>query len=140
VVIGYRVSILKETISAYERLGPVHYMEKPPITVGYPTRKDEEYLQGVLLTKANYWKYESEWRLILELKNTVGKGTNDKTGYPINTFPIPNEAVTKVYITERTPKCIRKILETRLGNPSNRFKAVAPQKLVLASSFYGYET
>ena len=54
VVVGYRVKILKEIVGGYERLGPVHYLEKPPLTMGYPTRKDEEYLQAILLTKASY--------------------------------------------------------------------------------------
>ena len=76
----------------------------------------------------------------MELKNTVGTGKNDKIGYSINILPIPNEAVTEVYFTERTPKLVVKTIEDRLRNPSNRFKAGVPRKLVLAPDTYGYET
>ena len=89
--------------------------------------------------KASYWEYEHEWRLTLELKNTVSTGKNDRNDYSINICPIPNEAVTEVYFTERTPKHIVDKIEARLRNPSNRFNAEASRKLVLAPDRYGYE-
>ena len=140
VVIGYRVSLLKKVATGYERLGAVLYMDKPPINTGHVIFKDEGNLHVILLTKARYWEYEKEWRLTMELKNTVGTGKSDKIGYSINILPIPNEAVTEVYFTERTPKLVMKTIKDRLRNPSNRFKAGVPQKLVLAPDSYGYET
>ena len=74
VVIGYRVSVLKTITTGYERLGAVQYLDKPPYFGGHVIFKDESNLHVLLLTKASHWKYEQEWRLTLELKNTVGTG------------------------------------------------------------------
>ena len=139
VVIGYHVSLLKTVIKGLERLGPVNYFEQPPFTIGHNFFKDESNLHAVLLTKASYWEYEQEWRLTVELKNTVGTGGNDREGYSINICPIPNEAVTEVYYTERTPKIMVETIEAQLRDPNNRFTADAPRKLILASDRYGYE-
>ncbi len=139
VVIGYRVSTLKEIIRGFEQLGAVKYFKEPPFTLGHKFFKNESNLHAVLLTKASYWEYEQEWRLTLELRNTVGTGTIDGAKYSVNICPIPNEAVTKVYYTERTPNAMVKAIKARLGNRNNRFTADAPRKLILASDRYGYE-
>ena len=107
VVIGYRVSVLKKIATGYERLGAVQYLDEPLISTGHVIFKDEGNLHTILLTKASYWEYEREWRLTLELKNTVGTGKSDRNGHSINICPIPNEAVTEVYFTERTPTNLR---------------------------------
>ena len=139
VVIGYRVSELVKIATGYERLGAVQYMDEPPISMGHGIFKDEGNLHIILLTKASYWKYEQEWRLTLELKNTVGIGESDQNGHSINICPIPNEAVTEVYFTERTPKSTVETIEARLRDPGNRFRAEALRKLILAPDRYGYE-
>ena len=139
VVIGYRVSVLKTITTGYERLGAVQYSDEPPTSGGHVIFKDEGNLHAILLTKASYWEYEQEWRLTLELKNTVGTGKSDRNGHSINIRQIPNEAVTEVYFTERTPKSTVETIKTRLKNPSNRFRAEAPRKVILAPDKYGYE-
>ena len=137
-VIGYRVSELKKIPSGYERLGPVQYLEEPPLSTGHVIFKDENNLHITLLIKANYWAYEREWRLTVELKNTVGTGKTDASGHSINLYPIPNESVTEVYFTERTPESEVEIIRSRLSNPANRFRAGSPRKLILSSDRYGY--
>ena len=139
VVIGYRTSILENIATGTERLGAVRYYEKPPISAGHVIFTDEGNLHVILLSKARYWEYEQEWRLTLELKNTVGTGKNDRNGHSINLCPIPNEAVTEVYYTERTPKSHVDKIAARLNNPNNRFGVDAPKKVVLAYEEYGYE-
>ena len=139
VVIGYRVSVLKTITTGYERLGAVQYSDEPPTSGGHVIFKDEGNLHAILLTKASYWEYEQEWRLTLELKNTVGTGKSDRNGHSINIRQIPNEAVTEVYFTERTPKSTVETIKTRLKNPSNRFRAEVPRKVILAPDKYGYE-
>ena len=139
VVVGYRVSVLNSIPVGYERLEAVRYSEKPPINMGHVIFRDESNLHAVMLTKADYWEYEQEWRLTLELKNTVGTGFDDRTGHSINICPIPNEAVTQVYFTERTPQTTVEKIEARLKKPSNRFRTRAPRRLVLSSGRYGYE-
>ena len=140
IVIGYCVSMLKKIVTGYERLDTVQYYDEPPFNFGHIVFQDEENLHAVLLTKASYWKYEQEWRLTLELKHTVGTGKNDQNRYPINICPIPNEAVTEVYFTERSPRYTIETINARLQNPINRFQAEVSQKLVLASDEYGYKT
>ena len=139
VVIGYRVSILKTITTGYERLGAVQYFDRPPISLGHVIFKDEGNLHVILLTKARYWEYEQEWRLTVELKSTVGTGQRDRNGQSINLCPIPNEAVTEVYFTERTPEAMVETIKARLSDPSNRFKAGVPQKVIFAPDKYGYE-
>ena len=46
--------------------------------------------------KSGHWSYESEWRLIVELSDTVGIGTLDSRGMPINLVLVPNDAVVGV--------------------------------------------
>lgn len=84
VVIGYRASVLKGITTGYERLGAVQYLKEPPINMGHVNFKDDGNLHVLLLTKADYWSYEQEWRLTLELRNTVGTGKTDTRGYSIN--------------------------------------------------------
>ena len=139
VVIGYRVSILREATSGYERLGAVQYLEEPPVSGGHVIFKDEGNLHAILLTKASYWNYEQEWRLTMELKNTIGTGKEDRSGNSINLCPISNEAVTEVYVTERTSPATVETLEARLKNPSNRYRARVTRKLILAQNKYGYD-
>lgn len=139
VVIGYRTSVLKGITTGYERLGAVQYSKEPPVHSGHVIFKDERNLPALLLTKADYWNYEQEWRLTLELKNSLGTGKTDPRGYPVNLFMIPNEAVIEVFVTERTPDEAQKEIEKRFQNPLNRYTASAIHKLILAQDKYGYE-
>ena len=140
VVVGYRVSDLKELTDGYERLSPVQYKEEPSVNTGYVIFKNEGNLHVLLLRKAKYWSYEQEWRLTRDLKHTVGTGKTDRSGYSINLCPIPNEAVTEVFVTERTPASKIETIEARLSDPANRYRARATRKLVLARDKYGYDT
>ena len=139
VVIGYRVSALKDIATGYEKFGAVQYHEQPPVSTGHVIFKDEGNLHVLLLIKASYWSYEQEWRLTLELKNTVGTGKTDPRGYSVNLCPIPNEAVAEVLVTERTPSATVSTIKARLSDPSNRYRAGATRKLVLAPNKYGYD-
>ena len=139
IVIGYRTSILENVVTGAERLAEVQYYEQPPISTGHVIFTDEGNLHVILLTKARYWKYEEEWRLTVELKNTIGLGESDNKKYSINIRQIPNEAVTEVYYTERTPQSTVEIIEARLSNSSNRFSVDTAKRVILASNKYGYE-
>ena len=110
------------------------------LPLGHNIFKDESNLHEVLLTNASYWEYEQEWCLTMGLKNTLGTGEHDRAEHSINICPIPNEAVTEGYYTERTPSTMVETIEVRLRNPTNRFTANAPRKLILASNRYGYES
>ena len=89
--------------------------------------------------KSAYWEYEQEWRLIVELHETIGTGRRDGRCQPINLLRVPNEAVANVYYTERTPvDAVEKVRE-RLANANNRYGITAPTKLVMSDSSFGYQ-
>ena len=100
---------------------------------------NENNVNALLSTKGELWQYEEEWRLIVELKETIGTGQVDQLGHAINLLRIPNEAVTKVYYTERTPTQMVDIVASRLSNPNNRYRATRPIKLI-ATTGYGFDT
>ena len=138
-VIGYAASDLKNLTRGKERLEQISYQERPPFTMGYEILEDEENIYQLLLMKSDLWEYEKEWRIIIQLRHTIGTGIKDDKGQPINLVRIPNEAVKKVYYTERTPSETVEEINSRLGNPNNRFGVNRATKLVLSEKGYGYE-
>ena len=100
----------------------------------------ESNLLKLLSAKSADWRYEDEWRLIVELDRTTDTGKSDDHGQSINLVKIPNEAVVSVHYTERTPKDTVKLIEERLADDNNRYRAQHPHKLILSSTSYGYET
>ena len=117
---------------------PVRYGSKPVPLLDYPVL-NEENINPLLSYKSDHWSYEEEWRLIVELNETIGTGRKDPHGQPINLLRVPNTAVISVYYTERTPNEIVDEVRKRLGDPNNRYQAVRPTKLVLSETKYGYE-
>ena len=96
-------------------------------------------LPKLLSYKSEHWSYEQEWRLIVELRRTIGTGKTDRHGQPINLVRIPNEAVVSVYFTERTPTDSVRLVQERLADENNRYRAGKPRKLVRSSTEFGYE-
>ena len=94
---------------------------------------------NILLSfKSDHWSYESEWRLIVELSDTVGTGLRDSRGLPINLVRVPNEAVVSVFHTERTSITVSEKVSERLQNPNNRYSVRRLTKLVASPNRYGY--
>ena len=133
------MTALKKVATRNGKLGHVDYFDDPLPSSDYLEFKDEHSLHYALMMEAKYWEYEQEWRLTLELKNTVGTGEYDQNLQSINIYPLPNEAVTEVYVTERTPEEAVHKISTRLKNPLNRYTATEPKLLILSSEKYGYE-
>ena len=69
------------------------------VVLGYP----DDNLNGLLSLKSDHWSYESEWRLIVELDETIGTGFRDSRGLPINLVRVPNEAVVAVFTLSGHP-------------------------------------
>ena len=92
----------------------------------------------MLSMKSSHWSYENEWRLIVELSTTIGTGATDQHNQPISLVRIPNEAVVSVHYTERTPFETVGVIQERLADTNNRYRAGHPRKLVLSSMSYGY--
>ncbi len=139
-VIGYDVAELRKLISPNGYLRMVNYGEKPPpildpIVLVFP----ESNLPKLLSVKGKHWSYEDEWRLMVELRETIGIGVDVRRGQPINLVQVPNEAVGSVYYTERTPPESVALIRGRLADKNNRYRAVSPRKLILSTTSYGYE-
>jgi hypothetical protein len=143
-VIGYDTKELENLGGA--RLKPVEYRTHLfPVGVSLdetgvhpvPRRSDLDW-DLPLSIKSKDWEYEKEWRLIVELNQTIGTGTTDPLHQPINLIRVPNEAVMSVYYTERTPHQTVNEVSKRLADPNNRYIAKCPRKLVLSQTCYAY--
>ena len=137
-VIGYDMTQLIKLSSGEGRLRPVVYGNKPSFIEGY-TVFDEGNMNALLSYKSDLWVYEEEWRLIVHLNETIGTGYVDRHGQPINLLRIPNEAVVRVYHTERTPIEAVNEVRKRLQDSNNRYRTNRPMKLIISDSEYGYE-
>ena len=139
-VIGYDVDELRRLAVQHDYLQKVNYSEKlrnvtAPIVLVCP----ESNFPITLSYKSDHWSYEREWRLIVKLDGTIGTGLTDQRDQPINLVQVPNEAVVKVYYTERTSSQTVDQIRERLGDPNNRYHASNLCKLVLSSERYAYE-
>ena len=137
VAIGYDTSILKKIATANECFGPVQYQDKlPAVTDNLVVQSDRE-LQNLMLMKSRHWEYEKEWRLILDLSNTIGTGENDENGFPICLCSIPNEAVVEVIVTQRCPGEVSlRLHEILVG--MHGYRGWPLEQLILAPDKYGY--
>ena len=139
-VVGYGVERLRSLSSGEGSLIPVTYVSEMPPIIGYRVLNySEGNLHLFLSMKSDYWSYESEWRLIVELSETMGTGLLDVRGLPINLVRVPNESVVSVYHTERTPADVVERIRSRLENPNNRYGTQRLTKLVASAERYGYE-
>lgn len=139
-VMGYDTGMLSKLASSVEWLRSVTYGDRPPPIMGPNVLvSPKSNLPKLLSAKSTYWSYEDEWRLIVELNKTVGTGSTDQHGQPINLVRVPNEALVSVYYTERTPDDTVKLISDRLKDKNNRYRAQNPRKLILSSMAYGYE-
>ena len=139
-VVGYDKEMIASLSSGEDPLRPVTYVDRLPVVLS-PTDLTPlaGRLSALLSTKSSHWDHEKEWRLIVELSETIGTGQTDSLGQPINLIRVPNKAVMSVHCTERTPPDAVKEIRSRLADPNNRYQAQRPQKLVLSRSVYGYE-
>ena len=139
-VIGYEVSELTELAGAEGALAPVQYSDRlVPIMDPIVLTSPRSNLPKLLSVKSDHWRYENEWRLVVEMSKTIGTGQTDMHDQPVNLVRVSNEAVVQVYYTERTPQKSVEIIRDRLANGNNRYQAGSPRKLVMSSTSYGYE-
>lgn len=117
-------------------LKKVGYGHMPDI-FGGSAKLTEKQLVDIIYSKGSVWKYEKEWRLSVNLNETIGTGKKDDQEQPINLIRIPKEAVIKIYRTELTPETIVDEISNRLQNNEYRTKEVT--KLVLSKEAYAYE-
>ena len=139
-VIGYDATEIGKLACPKGCLRSVTYGNKPALIPGPIVLSSPDSNLPILLSmKSDHWAYEDEWRLIAELSKTIGTGETDQHGHPINLVQVPNEAVVSVYYTERTPSESVQLIQDRLADKNNRYRAVRPRKLILSTTSYGYE-
>lgn len=139
-VIGYDFNELRKLARKRDFFRKVTYGEKPPPILDYVVLvSPESNLPKILSNKSRHWEYESEWRLIVDLRQTIGTGKTDDHCQPINLVQVPNEAIVSVYHTERTPRESVKKISDRLADKNNRYHAEKPLMLAMSSTSYGYE-
>ena len=137
-VIGYDVTHLVKLTNWEGGLRPVRYGESLPLIGGYEVVEKRNF-NALLSNKSSHWEYEQEWRLIVNLSDTIGTGKEDNQGHSVSVVGVPNEAVCRVYYTERTPgDAVAKIVE-RLSDPRNRYGTDEPVKKIQSADKYGYE-
>ena len=136
--IGYDADQVRKLGRGEDCLRPVRY-ESEVMPLPAPDVLTEDNAYSLLSLKAHHWKYEQEWRLILELSETIGNGDRDRHDQPINLVRVPNSAVKSIYFTERTP--FERVVEIRrrINEPNNRYEDVNLVKLVLSDRQYAYE-
>ena len=145
-VIGYDKQELKKLGKTTNHLRPVQYTTKLfeigvslDETGKYPVRRQPDLPWAIPLSqKSRHWKYEKEWRLIVESDQTIRAGKSDTRELPINLLRVPNEAVVSVHYTERTPPKVVEEVRKRLADPNNRYTAECPRKLILSTECYAY--
>ena len=136
-VIGYDSTELLKVLVPEVKLIEVQYKQNLPKIIDYRVL-NEQNVQTLLTFKSPHWCYEQEWRLIVKLADTIGKGCTDRHGLPITLIQIRNCAVSSVYYTERTPDKDVAEIRRRLAEPNNRYCAEPPTKLVMSDCTYGY--
>ena len=137
--IGYDIATLRTLTCGKERLKRVKYTKtRLPIT-GYEMLLYKDNIHKILLMKSEYWSYEMEWRIVVELNRTIETGKIDARGQPVNLFRIPNAGVKEIYYTERTPAEIVDKIKSRIRDANNRYGVRDVDKLVLSDTTYDYE-
>lgn len=137
-VLGYDANWLR-TLSAREGcLQRVRYGNKPIPLMDYPVLS-EMNMNPLMSYKSAHWEYEQEWRLIVELRETIGTGHRDGRCQPINLLRVPNPAMVKVYYTERTPDDAVEKVRKRLANVNNRYGTTNPTRLVMSDTSFRYK-
>ena len=139
IAIGYHAPTLEEHINGRGYLGEIEYSNMQDKHT-YIIAEDEWSLYKQLyFTKGMDWMHENEWRIIVKLGDTIDTNKLDRTMHSINLLSIPNEAVVRLYYTERTDKILVATLDTRLKNPENRYGAESAQQLIRDDLQYRYK-
>ena len=137
-VIGYDVTQLAKLTKRKGGLRPVRYGESLPLIGGYEVL-EESNLNGLLSYKSRHWENEREWRMIVNLSDTIGTGMSDEQGHSVNVVCVPNGAVCRVYYSERTPADVVGEIAERLSDPRNRYGTNEPVKMIQSAERFEYE-
>ena len=139
-VIGYDINELTKTVTSIGGLiREVEYRERPTKALGNKVI-NRQNIPTLLLMKSSAWRYESEWRIVLQLNRTIGSGKVDPHGYPICLIEIPNPCIHVIYYTERTPSETISKIQSRIKDVDNGYQIKEMTKLILSDKEYSYQT
>ena len=139
--IGYDKSAIAKLAGANGALLPVQYSDRTaPIMGPIVLASPRSNLPKLLSLKSDHWRYENEWRLIVENERDH-RGREKLTG--MGSQSIWFECRTKQWLgcttpREHPPESLETI-RNRLANDNNRYQTDSPRKLVMSSTSYGYE-
>ena len=122
VVIGYNVDHWVKHLLGTSILRQVRYAEKLPMVMG-PLVVNQENAFAFMSSKGLAWEYEKEWRLITELS----KVRETKVG--VSVVDVPQESVSSILVTDRTPPDVVATITARLTNPSNAYRISGIDKM-----------
>ena len=115
VAIGYNVDNWVTHLRSTSIIREVRYADELPMVMG-PRVVNQENTYAFMTCKGAAWEYEQEWRLITELSKTQQSGKN------IALITVPQESVSSVLITDRTPQDTVDLIVRRLNDPSNGYR------------------
>ena len=138
VVVGYDAGEVRSALPETAALQPVQYVPEPvlwdyPAVAEYP-----ELAMSIMCSKGIPWRYEREWRIVVELKDTIGTGDCDRYGMLVKLLRMPNKAVRSVFYTDRTPPGDVAELRTRLDCAANGYVAARMRRMVLSDEAFAY--
>ena len=115
VAIGYNVDQWVTHLRGTSIIRQVRYVDELPMVMG-PRVVNQENVYAFMTSKGAAWKYEQEWRLITELSKT------QQSGKHIAVITVPQESVSSILISDRTPQDTVNRIVRRLNNPSNGYR------------------
>ena len=122
VVVGYNVDHWVRHLVGTSVIRQVTYADRPPLVLG-PRVLNQENAYGFMSCKGASWEDEREWRLITELSKTqqARKG--------IAVITVPQQSVSSVVITDRTPEEVVDRIVGRLNDSSNGYRVSRIDKM-----------
>ena len=115
IVVGYNVDVWVNHLVGTSILREVNYANRLPLVAG-PRVVNQQNAYALMSSKGLSWEYEREWRLITELSSAY------EIEKDIAVISIPQESVSSVLITDRTPQSTVDTIVQRLNNPSNNYR------------------
>ena len=115
VAIGYNVDRWVTHLRGTSIIRQVRFVDELPMVMG-PRVVNQENVYAFMTSKGAAWKYEQEWRLITELSKT------QQSGKHIAVITVPQESVSSILISDRTPQDTVNRIVRRLNNPSNGYR------------------
>ena len=122
VVIGYNVDQWVNHLVGTSVIRQVTYADRPPLVLG-PRVLNQENAYGFMSWKGASWEDEREWRLITELSKT------QQAREGISVISVPQQSVSSVVITNRTPEDVVDRIVGRLRDPSNGYRVSRIDKM-----------